>query len=434
MALTDWNKFLSVKIHRLDRELCFDMDYSNKTTLGILHGELTNGLNHQNTTPVKTSFSSTCYGIEVPYLEITNDVVATLITVSIINTFASIFATISNALVLVAISTKKLLRIPSNILLTSMCVSDLLVGLIVQPLFLVNYVEVLHGVHTCILKQIAVFFAISCAGASFINAALVTMDRCYAICLPYNYLPHRLNKKYIITIIIVWIFVFSISMQPLLGTLSLQTIKKLFSAIGSTILVFVITCYIMINKILQRHLAEIKSLQVSEKDTKATVELKTLSVTVQLPKKEPTIRLGVEQSSPRLQQQQQQQQGLKSPSLLRNTTTVATTTATTTSSSAHEIRRSYTIQIILVIFIICYIPQVIVFTIAAITSGFSNRAFFVTMRWCEMITFLNSSINPLIYCMRVSNIRAEVYTYLRKIRRWICCKGNNSTINTADVR
>ena len=81
-----------------------------------------------------------------------------------------------------------------------------------------------------------------------------------------------------------WICVFSISMQLFLGTLSGPAGKTLFSVIGAIILVIVITCYIMINKIVQRHLAEIKSLQVPKTDPKATVELQTLSVAVHLSK------------------------------------------------------------------------------------------------------------------------------------------------------
>ena len=68
------------------------------------------------------------------------------------------------------------------------------------------------------------------------------------------------------------------------------------------------------------------------------------------------------------------------------------------------------------IFIICYLPHVVIFTVIAVV-GCTPRLHFI-QQLCYTPVLLNSFINPLVYTFTIREIRREVW---RQIQKVVCC-------------
>ncbi len=202
---------------------------------------------------VSSSPNWTCHGLKSIPFERTTAVLATAIGTSFVNFFTGVTAAIINPVILFAISTKRSLRTPSNLLLCSMCLTDFLVGFIVQMLYVVLRIHEIFDIHLCLVKQIYACAAHTCAGASLMTLTLVTMDRCFAITCPYRYDADRLFSRYVIAIIIVWVAWFTFSILPWVGAI---TPKAYYLSLSCIILIsfFIsVACYVVIFRIVRRH-------------------------------------------------------------------------------------------------------------------------------------------------------------------------------------
>lgn len=105
----------------------------------------------------------------------------------------SVITVALNLLVIISISHFKQLHTPTNVLLLSLAVSDLLVGLLVMPVETVRFIETcwLLGNLMCALTCITGFTLIS---ASVGNMVLISMDRFVAICYPLQY-PNKITHS-----------------------------------------------------------------------------------------------------------------------------------------------------------------------------------------------------------------------------------------------
>ncbi|XP_030596755.1 trace amine-associated receptor 13c-like [Archocentrus centrarchus] len=98
----------------------------------------------------------------------------------------SALTVILNVLVIISISHFRQLHKPTNVLLLSLAISDLLVGLLVMPVETVRFIETcwLLGDLMCALSYIIGFTLTS---ASVGNMVLISIDRYVAICYPLQY-------------------------------------------------------------------------------------------------------------------------------------------------------------------------------------------------------------------------------------------------------
>ncbi|KAL7405191.1 hypothetical protein ABVT39_025036 [Epinephelus coioides] len=108
-----------------------------------------------------------------------------------------------NLMVIISISHFRQLHTPTNLLLLSLAVSDLLVGVVVMPVETVRFIETcwLLGDVMCALSYIIGFTLTS---ASVGNMVLISIDRFVAICYPLQY-PNKITRSRIeVSVCLCW--------------------------------------------------------------------------------------------------------------------------------------------------------------------------------------------------------------------------------------
>ncbi|XP_058478591.1 trace amine-associated receptor 13c-like [Solea solea] len=116
---------------------------------------------------------------------------------------ASLLTVTLNLLVIISISHFRQLHTPTNTLLLSLAVSDLIVGLLVMPIESLHYTEMcwLLGSFMCALAPYMSFCLIS---VSVGNMVLISIDRYMAICDPLLYSSKITLTKVRISVTICW--------------------------------------------------------------------------------------------------------------------------------------------------------------------------------------------------------------------------------------
>ena len=138
----------------------------------------------------------------------TEEVFITNIVTCILNTFFSLLTCIGNFIVVFVIGKTRDLHSPSFILLGCLAVSDLLVGLICQPLFVAHKIAELKEnlAVFCTLKVLQSVSAWITAGVSFLILAAVSIDRLLAITLHLRYNTIVTVPRVFQATVALWIF------------------------------------------------------------------------------------------------------------------------------------------------------------------------------------------------------------------------------------
>ena len=282
----------------------------------------------------------------------------------VFNAFLSYTAIMLNSVTIYAVRKTSSLPKPLKILLLSLAVSDLGVGLIVQPLYSARLIIRLEPNYENNPAYKATYYLFLFPYnllyfASFFGVTALTVDRFLAIHLHLRYQELVTHKRVVAAVISVWV----LSAVSLIGLFMLQVGKEgtrvTFAIIMIGCLVATAVLYYKIYLAVRRHTNQIHALQV----------------------------------------QQEAQSGEM--------------------ANAARLRKSAvgTFYVYLV-FLVCYLPDICIY-VASIISGYSKVA--VLSRYTTTLVFLNSSLNPLIYCWKMSQIRRAVTDILRKImpsRNW----------------
>jgi len=235
------------------------------------------------------------------------------------------------------------------IMLCSLAVSDLLVGLIAQPIYTANELTEDGSIH--LVWKITVS---SLSVVSLIAITAITVDRFLALHYHMRYPTLVTESRVEYTIIIIWLFSF------LLSCLNFWNTSAQHLSMGFVILICLIIStlsYMRIFQIARRHQLQIDAQQqaVQSLDTENNLSIS---------------RKKVEKSA-------------------RNT------------------------FVFFIALIVCYLPLYIVLTVNAI----SQWNFQIEWDFASTLTFLNSSINPFLYCWRVRELRTAVLKTARQMLR-----------------
>eukprot|EP00794_Sanderia_malayensis_P003613 gene3613-4124_t len=142
---------------------------------------------------------------------------------SIINGITSVFATVSNLTLLFIFVKTYQLHTPSNVLLASLSVTDLLVGFIVQPLSILRRMNEVKNRNLCTVRLVYTYFGFLCSGASFLMIGLISIDRFIAIYFPFRYTRFATCRLHMVIVLVIWLSWAVFTLLPLVDVLSIGT-------------------------------------------------------------------------------------------------------------------------------------------------------------------------------------------------------------------
>ena len=180
---------------------------------------------------------------------------------------------ISNSFVLAAIFTNSSLRAPSIILLSCLAVSDVAVGLVVQPLYIARQFS-----SADFLVRLSGTVATVLCGISLSTMTVISVDRYLALQYHMTYDNVVTTSRVVFTIVIIWLF------HVLISTLRLNISTNFYGAYVLIILYTIAASisYTGIYRIVRRHQLHIhvqqQAVQIDTEHHLRVVSLKRTSV------------------------------------------------------------------------------------------------------------------------------------------------------------
>ncbi len=272
----------------------------------------------------------------------------------VLNIFLCYNVFMFNIITIHAVRTTSSLPKTLKTLLVSLAVSDVGVGLAVQPLYislLVNWLQ--EETPSCstylVFDMIMTLFPV----ASFLGVVAVSVDRFLAIQFHLRYQELVTHKRVVAVVILIWLFSVSFS---LITPWFPSDIKFIFLCVGGVVgLLLTTMAYIKIYFVIRRHKNQIQVLQV---------------------------------------QQVAQTSEIQSFASLR--------------------KSAVGIFYVNIVFWICFLPFFICLTAnkTASSPSIALKRFFL---FSNSVVFLNSLLNPVIYCWKMRHIRRAVIDILRNM-------------------
>lgn len=256
-----------------------------------------------------------------------------------------------NALVLVAIIRTPTIRSTSVIMLCSLAVSDLLVGSVAQPLFIAGELTTSRYI-----ESMSEIMASVLCGVSLCTMTAISVERFIALRYPMKYQSAFTTKWRVIyvSIIITW------ASNILFSVFYFWQWTTYFSvmAVGICLCIFISTfSYIKIYRVVRWHQAQIQTQQQAARQNS------------------PDDRNNVNMRAVRMK------------------------------------RSAVNTFIFYVAMILCYFPIII----SLYLSSISYKNWTKVWHLADTVVFFNSSINPILYCWRLGELRTAVYKTVKDI-------------------
>ena len=139
--------------------------------------------------------------------EFTGEVHGELIFLSVVNTCLSITAFLGNALILVALHKDTSIHPPSKLLYRNLAITDLCVGIIVEPLNVAYWISVVNRRwDICYYAYLTLYFAgVTLCSVSLITLTAISVDRLLALLLGLRYRQVVTLKRTYLIAIVGWI-------------------------------------------------------------------------------------------------------------------------------------------------------------------------------------------------------------------------------------
>lgn len=280
-----------------------------------------------------------------------NEVYWSYIFTCVVTVFLSVTTTFLNTLVIAAIYQTKSLHTPSNILLCSLAMSDLMSGFLAQPWYTTAIIMEIKGdlVGYCVTGAVTAFVSYTSAGASLFTLAAISVDRCFAIHRPLRYRVVVTPNAVAMVALALWI----------LGAIGAST--RLYLSVTHFMFSLALVMLISLLTIFSANLKAFRSL----KTQKALIVQK-----MQLHQGQDEVKL------------------------------------------AQSRKFLMTMLYILGLVLLCYVPFVSVTLLTAmygVTS--STRA---AWNIADTIGYMNSTLNPIFYCLRMREIAKAVRKILHR--------------------
>ena len=293
--------------------------------------------------------------------ELTEGIISHLICLAVFNIVFSITALVGNSLIFVALQKDTSLHPPSKVLLRNLAASDCFVGLL-QPLFATYLLSLVHQrwqlcVYTFIICTITASMLVE---VSFLTITAISVDRLLAILLGLRYRQVVTLKRVYVVVITFWVF-------PVVGVVvgfyshnawEIFTVSKLIISLIASIY-----CYIRIFARLHRH-----GIQVQDNAQVSTNQTISLNITP-----------------------------------YRKTV--------------------YSALWVKLALGLCYLPYLFAAPLLypKIRMRQASGFYFFMLEAFISLTFFNSSLNPVLYCWKIKEVRRAMKDTLREL----CCLRND---------
>ena len=272
-----------------------------------------------------------------------------------LNSFLSYTAIMLNIVTIHAI--RKTTSLPKTLkaLLLSLAVSDVGVGFLVQPFYISLLVKWLQENYpACGLYQAFDITMGLFSTTSFYNVVVITIDRFLAIHLHLRYQELVTHKRVVTVVISIWLISAFLVLMALWVPPDIRTLLVFMGTLVGFLLTTVV--YIRIYFAVRRHRNQIQALQVHN-----------------------------------------------------------TAHAGEMANSASLIKSSVATFYVYLVSLVCYLPMFIWLATLAIYDP--SIAFKKYLLFSFTFVFLNSSLNPVIYCWKMRHIRHAVMNILRNVSR-----------------
>ena len=284
-----------------------------------------------------------------------------LLIVVILNIFSSYTAVTLNIITIHVLRKISSLPKPVRILLLSLAVSDLAVGLIVQPLTIARLAA--QNTDTFQFDKTSEVFGICFTAASFLNITALGADRFLAIHFHLRYQELVTHRRIVTAVIMIWVFSATVSLFDLWD--------KMMTAAQATLLAIVIVCFISTTFFYCKIYLTVRHL---------TNQIHTLQV-------------------------QQASQNVES----------------TSHNTATQTKSAIATFYVYIAFLLCYLPRYCIHFANMVSSHKPSVPEEILIIYTLTLVHLNSSLNPLIYAWKMRTIRHAIMEILRNILSKHCC-------------
>ena len=284
------------------------------------------------------------------------DLRSTCIANCVFNIFLSYTAFMLNIVTIYAVYKTSTMPNTLKTLLLSLACSDVAVGLFSQPLYTVFLINWLRLDNPgCNTQQVRTISSTLFSGASFLGVVAVSVDRFLAVHLHLRYQELVTHMRVVVVVIGIWVYSAFVSFMTLWELPSTRDLIDLVATAFSFIITFVV--YIRTYLTVRRHQNHIQSMQI--RNEAQSDEIKTLIV------------------------------------LLKSTVGIF---------------------YVYLVFLICYLPYFICMAVIRIygSSIVLKKLYLFSLT----LMYLNSSLNPIIYCWKMRHIRHAIMDILRKMS-WV---------------
>ena len=283
------------------------------------------------------------------------DLRSTFITNCIFNNFLTHTSIMLNIVTIYAIHKTSAIAKTLKTLLLSLACSDVAVGLFSQPIYTFFLVKwfQLDNIN-CDIYQVLNISAHLFSIASFLGVVAVGVDRFLAVHLHLRYQELVTHTRVVAVVIGKWVCSAFVSLMILWGLLSTQQLINLVGAALGFIIALVV--YIRLYFIVRRHKNQIQCMQIQE--VTHSDEIKNFIALI---------------------------------------------------------KSTVSIFYVYLLLLICYLPFFICSAVMRMYgSGIALKQFFL---YSMTLVFINSSLNPVIYCWKMRHVRHAIMNILRKMSR-----------------
>ena len=279
-----------------------------------------------------------------------------LVSFAAVDILLSITTFLGNSLVLVALNKESSLHPPSKLLYRCLATTDLLVGLVAQPLRVTYLMYAVHE-HSSLChyaREAAYITGVALCGVSLLTMAVISVDRLLALLLGLRYKEIVTLKRIYIIIASFWVLCLVAS----LCTIFDQRITALYALILIPLSLFIsLASCTKIFRTLRHHQAQVQD---------------------------------------HIQQQPSQPNAL---------------------NMARYRKAVYSALWVELALVVCYAPCYIVGTVFIYSTKYSSHIFF-TLQIATILVYFNSTLNPFLYCWKISEVRQGMKLTIRQV---LCC-------------